>query len=752
MELTNRLLTEGSRDNILQPYLDLVNSRLERPVSMSVFKKYMLGKLATEAGMYNLSLGSNFYLAGAIRYYLNGDLTVNKRLAVYTDNGTDKFRKTVCEKLNEIILILRNKYIDTVGKKFSQPEDFGKLSLEALIRKYDPAAKKAVVPKEEKPVVKQDKASRNYTYDICLNQSDLKKYAKFTAPYTWCITTAQGYVNTYTSSNNSFFVIFARKGYEDMTPSVGKGYPLDNYGTSLMAIQMSKNGPQVVAGTSRWNHGGTKNGINAPKLETGADKVITNNKKLFEVLGVGEDTLQVIHQNYLKYKETAKTRKSTVERNPDTIRKFKYIQMLVNNGQPIDKLAHAGLLYGSGKIGNSLYDIYLKEGERVTDDHCLMWHGNVLYNTTLNQKFRSVGRNDYHDDKERFGNIFYTNRGGYGKNVYFDVVTGKKISAEGEITFNVWNHRNTENIYELRHGDYVAFYDNKSHKVITSPYGDQLFSEEKIHGDYVVLRPKNNDGRGSLYIFNESNSKFVQGKMPDGHQAYDFKDFGVEHVQTLSKGRFHLMFEKGSGILDATTGKIVVTIGGEKFESVMGISYNSSVCFVFLKKGWDFNNGWDIRGWLYDLDKKQRVVANFTDTDGYPIQVGEFSYVYDRDDAAYVKTDNGYWLAFDGTTNQFIKMGHTYRYEYYYGGAYENGQTVLDNTTDERVKDYLNYVVRYEYYFSSNLSDWSAFNYFAHIRNIEGQDDYIFTPYGLKEYKSHLSQIESRKEMERENS
>ena len=738
------LLREGSRDNILQPYLDLVNSRIYQPVPMSVFKKYMLKKLATEAGIFNLSLGSNFYLAGAIRYYLNGDLTTNKRLAVYDDSDTvsDKFKKTVCQKLNDVILVLRNKYIDTVGKKLSQPEDFGKLSLEALLRKYDP--KKPVVSKNTEPeqIVKTDKASNSYTYDICLNQADLKQYAQWTAPYTWCVTTQQTYVNTYTRRNGSYFVVFARKGFEKLSPSVGKGYPLDDYGTSLMAIQLSKEDGRVVAGTSRWNHGGAKNGINAPWLETGADDVINTNKKLFAITGINEDTLKQIHKNYLKYKETKVSHREVTKANPEAIRTFKYIQMLVNNGQPFDKYANSHLMYGSGKINSSLYSISLKE----SDDYCLMWHGNVLYNTTLNQDYRKAC-NTYDEEKNKnFGSLFYVI--GDRNAVYFDAVTGKKLSAEGQTKFSRWyDTYNSEGyILRLNSGDYYAYYDNKKHEMVTTPYGDQFFKEGYSTGDYRCITPKNEEVE-ARYVLNYKTGKFLQVTMPDGRKAYNLSELGIVSLYSLAKNTFQVrLFEdsthaRRAGVLFVDTGKIIDKVGGEDFDSVDIACKESPVCFVYLTHKFT-RNGYVDRGWLYDFSKKQRIVADFVDTDGYPIQVGEFTKCYSGNDCLYVKTSEGYWLTFDGTTNKFMKMGKTYRYGYYYGSYCSNTRKVYENTSDERVKDFLKYGLPY----GCTIDRWSSSYHFCHITNSEGNDDYTFTPKGLEDYERKKEVIEVRKE------
>ena len=90
------------------------------------------------------------------RYYFNGDLTENKDLALffpYTPNArleaavnngeqvqpnhTDIWKEDVCAKLNKIILLLRNAYIDTLGETWEQPEDFGKLRDEVFLSHRD---------------------------------------------------------------------------------------------------------------------------------------------------------------------------------------------------------------------------------------------------------------------------------------------------------------------------------------------------------------------------------------------------------------------------------------------------------------------------------------------------------------------------------------------------------------------------------------------------------------------------------------
>ena len=145
--------------------------------TLGQFKSYMLKKLTNEARMRNLSLGSNFYLAGAVRYYFNGDLTLNKDLDVYNNGQTrnDVWNEDVCQKLNALINILRNAYIDTIGETFEQPEDFGTLTLPKLLRKYGKKIQKELDSNnkleidgnnENDGLDRNDRVGQNYSYEI----------------------------------------------------------------------------------------------------------------------------------------------------------------------------------------------------------------------------------------------------------------------------------------------------------------------------------------------------------------------------------------------------------------------------------------------------------------------------------------------------------------------------------------------------------------------------------------------------------
>ena len=356
-----KLLNESKRDNLLQPFVDLYNSKVGGNMTISQMKQVILKKLVNEAGIRNLSLVSNYYLAGAARYYFNGDLTTNKELGIF-NNTPDTFNNEICERLNVLILILRNAYIDSVGTKFEQPEDFGTMTIGKLLRKYNKAINSELSSgneeeKEPGAINTDNHIGNGYTFDIICSQKEASKYYQYTQPGAWCITYSEQYYDYYIRTRHVHYVIFLKDGYQNVPRRKGPNWtrfkPQDEYGNSMIALlQKNSNGePDYI--TSRWNHGDYSDGS---KCE--ADHAYTK-EEFLNVVGITNDDLKRIQELWQKKTgelTAAEKRKAKNSEKTRILRKFKYAQMRINGGDkdPFDgaKMNNAEPLTGVERFLN----------------------------------------------------------------------------------------------------------------------------------------------------------------------------------------------------------------------------------------------------------------------------------------------------------------------------------------------------------------------------------------------------------------
>lgn len=333
-------LNESTRDNLLEPFVNIYIQKTGKQATVSQMKKYLLAKFVNEAYIRNLSLGSNYYLAGVARYYFNGDLTINKNLGVF-DDGRDEFNEEVCKRLNALILILRNKYIDTVGTTFEQPEDFGTLSIAKLLRKYNKLINKELgldnPEKVQEPTLNASHHVGNgYTYEILYSYEDATKYNRATEPGAWCITYGPQHYNYYIRERRIHYVIFVKDGYENVPREKGPNWtrwkPQDEYGNSMIALlQHNKNWePDYI--TSRWNHGVPEEGTSCE-----ADHAYT--KEEFEnIVGIDDTVLKNIYNEWKQNAPQTDDEGETLDRKQlnaerlSVLRQFKYAQMRINGG------------------------------------------------------------------------------------------------------------------------------------------------------------------------------------------------------------------------------------------------------------------------------------------------------------------------------------------------------------------------------------------------------------------------------------
>ena len=343
------ILNESKRDDLLLPYVDILNAKGIKCTS-GILKKWLLRHLTENGGLRNLSLSSNLYLAGAARYYFNGDLTQNKNLAVFdeTNKTTDVWKEDICERLNVLILILRNSVIDSVGETFEQPEDFGELSLPKLLRKYGAKINKALgivpdkKPKEDVDTLdRNESVGNNYTFEILYSFEDARKYENPTRPGSWCITYGPQHYSGYIRRLGIHYVIFRQNGWENVPRVKGPDWsyekPQDEYGCSLIAVLQSNTNGEPIYITSRWNHGNYSDDSNGCE----ADHAFTK-EEFFQKTGVTDADLQRIFEIWQKDKP-----KKSGGRTQDTeakeeklrvLRCFKYAQMRINGGENPDSV------------------------------------------------------------------------------------------------------------------------------------------------------------------------------------------------------------------------------------------------------------------------------------------------------------------------------------------------------------------------------------------------------------------------------
>ena len=342
------ILSESKRDDLLLPYMEMLRAKGIN-CTLGQFKSYMLKKLTNEGRMRNLSLASNFYLAGAVRYYFNGDLTFNKDLSVFKDDPSamDEWNDDVCQKLNALIKILRNSYIDTIGTTFEQPEDFGTLTLPKLLKKYN---KKITTELENGSdfyadtsdmsdnLNRDEHVGNGYTFDILYSYQEATKYNKATEPGAWCITYGPQHYQSYIKRLGIHYVIFRKDGWENVPRQKGPEWttykPQDEYGCSLIAVLQSNNTGEPIFITSRWNHG-----YSSDNSHCEADHAFTK-QEFFAKTGVTDKDLQRIFEIWKKdyplkstdnYSENDSSPISKEEKLRVT-RELKYAQMRINGG------------------------------------------------------------------------------------------------------------------------------------------------------------------------------------------------------------------------------------------------------------------------------------------------------------------------------------------------------------------------------------------------------------------------------------
>ena len=475
------ILNESKRDELLLPYLNILK---ENGVEMSLgkFKGVMLDKLGAQGGLHNLSKASNFYLAGATRYYFNGDLTTNRDLSVLKGDpsATDNWNIEICQRLDALIDILRNAYIDSVGQTWEQPEDFGNLPIQKLLKKYGKKINMALGIDDKQKVEADDEGEdlnphvgNGYTFHILYKYEDGTKYAPYTAPGSWCITYGIQHYNNYIRNLNIHYVIFLKDGYENVKRKIGPGFtkdkPHDEYGNSMIALLQSNVDGQPVYITSRWNHGHYSDGTSG----TEADSAYTPSE-FYKITGVTPEDLQNIFQEWKKNAKKNRPKReidpSQKEKKLEILRSLKYIQMRINGGEdPNGLITPYKMLYG--KMPDRLEDgsrgpvnyrasvlecfISSESGERIyfMIDKGRIVFETIVYNVTSTWDFVLESAEKYYENT--YGDMGEDHTSGRMHNIVIFKGTGGGYG-----------------LYDVRRHAFVEVDGTKRFKAIPSKYGD----------------------------------------------------------------------------------------------------------------------------------------------------------------------------------------------------------------------------------------------------------------------------------------
>jgi hypothetical protein len=352
------LILESNRDELLKPYYNLLISN-GRNMSFGQFKSMLLEYFTQNGKMRNLSLASNYYLAGVARYYFNGDLTLNKDLSlvcydftpnsvrtaqanngvVIPPNKDDTWNEDVCKKLNALIKILRDSYINSIGTKYEVEENFGEIPLKKLLSMYNAKIKRELGFEERGFDLVDNyspEAGNGYTFEIIYDYKDCKKYNEATSPGAWCITYGEGHYNYYINNLNIHYVIFRRNGYETVEREPNKNMwkppvrkfpkPQDEYGNSLIAFLQSNESWKPVYITSRWNHGAGDCG------DVEADYAYTL-EEFEKITGVSDDDLKRIFKIWKQNATEYESKQDKNKAEKEFLLRLKEAQIRINGGE-----------------------------------------------------------------------------------------------------------------------------------------------------------------------------------------------------------------------------------------------------------------------------------------------------------------------------------------------------------------------------------------------------------------------------------
>lgn len=207
-----------------------------------------------------------------IRVDLRNDIPIlrNKRAAkfimgaarfIYVDGGITSADDALV--LNGIIKLIADGHYNEYDR------DFNGLDFATLYHRFRTVISQNVSAEREELAKQKFGNKSNYKIIRIKSFKDAKKYSNYTD---WCITNNENMYNTYTNNGENQFYFCLRKDFLDVPKKEGENSPLDDYGLSMLAVCVDKNGDLHTC-TCRWNH------------DCGASDSIMNVKEISNIIG-----------------------------------------------------------------------------------------------------------------------------------------------------------------------------------------------------------------------------------------------------------------------------------------------------------------------------------------------------------------------------------------------------------------------------------------------------------------------------------
>ena len=565
------LILESGRDDMLQIYHRLIISKGIN-ISFGLFKSILLEHLTQNGGIRNLSLASNYYLAGVAKYYFNGDLTENKDLALFHDyltnaqrtqmtgagesfeqNHEDIWKKDVCKKLNVLIKILRDSYIDSVGTAFEVPEDFGDIPIKKLFSKYGAKIRKALgIDDEEEPTTEPEidnnpNVGNGYTFEIMYSHDDCKKYYEATSPGAWCITYGENHFNSYANGNWStnyrkiHYVIFRKNGWENvervpiksMWKGDGKGNkkPQDTYGNSLIALLQSNDSWEPICITSRWNHGAGDSG------PVDADHAYST-EEFMQITGVNQADLERIYEIWkINNEKFVKNKKLTSKEKKQKILALKEIQIRLNGGASPDSLLSVEKIV-AGNLENLRKSVFIGSVKNSRENFFIVDKCKIIFDSINEPNTSKFTSTQDENNLMLVQNMIFCDMGTYY--IAYDYRKHSILNIGGVYKFKAVPLRNSLTdgnpmFYEVKTSNTcIALVSVSGNNPLKLPNGEYWFNEIHVksrYASYYSYRNKvrsffvGDDSNGMIEIIYDSSSREKYFYLLKTKQFIEFPDF-----------------------------------------------------------------------------------------------------------------------------------------------------------------------------------------------------------------------------------